>query len=135
MTQCAHVCQRGVRFDDYFYIRTYHSGYHLFPREMLFNVKDDPHEQHDLAKERPDLCALACRYLTDWQEDMMLTSEDDRDPLWTTLLEGGPLHGRCDTKEYYERLKATGRSRGAEEFRRRFGHEFGLKPQGFRMTD
>ena len=56
---------------------------------MLFNVKDDPHEQHDLAVERPDLCALACRYLTDWQEDMMLTSEDDRDPLWTTLLEGG----------------------------------------------
>ncbi|MBS5520757.1 MAG: sulfatase [Clostridiales bacterium] len=134
MTQSAHVCQRGVRFDDYYYIRTYHSGYHLFPKEMLFNIKDDPHEQHNLANDYPELCAKACRYLTDWQEEMMLTSEDDRDPLWTTLLEGGPLHGRCDTQAYYERLLKTGRIEGAKEFKRRFGNEFGKKPQGFRMT-
>jgi len=133
MTQSSHVCQRGVRFGDYHYIRTYHSGYHLMPKEMLFDIKNDPHEQHDLAPERPDLCAIACRHLVDWQEDMMLTSENDRDPLWTSLLEGGPLHGRCDTKAYYERLLATGRIDGAEEFKKRFGHEFGTKPQGFRM--
>ena len=134
MTQCAHVCQRGVRFGDYFYIRTYHSGYHLFPKEMLFNIREDPHEQHDLAMDRPELCARACRYLADWQEEMMLTSEDDRDPLWTTLIEGGPLHGRCNTQEYYQRLLETGRIEGARVFKERFGHEFGKMPREFRMT-
>lgn len=134
MTQSAHVCQRGVRFGDYYYIRTYHSGYHLFPKEMLFDIRRDVHEQKNIAPERPDLCAVACRYLTDWQEDMMLTSEYDRDPLWTTLLEGGPLHGRCQTEEYYERLLNTGRTEGAAEFKRRFGDEFGKAPVGFRMN-
>lgn len=135
LTQCAHVCQRGVRFGNYYYIRTYHSGYHLFPKEMLFDISADAHEQKDLCEQRPDLCAMACRYLVDWQEEMMLHSECDRDPLWTTLLEGGPLHGRCDTAAYYERLRKTGREEGAEEFRRRFGDEFGKKPQGFLMTE
>ena len=42
------------------YMRTYHDGYHLFPDEMLFDVAADPHEQHDLAAARPDLCAQGC---------------------------------------------------------------------------
>ncbi len=37
------------------YVRTYHDGYHLFPKEMLFNVEEDPHEQNDLAEGRADL--------------------------------------------------------------------------------
>lgn len=134
LTQSAHVCQRGVRFGDYYYIRTYHSGYHLFPKEMLFDIRKDIHEQNNIAEERPELCDRACRYLADWQQEMMLTADSDRDPLWTTLLEGGPLHGRCDTQSYYERLVETGRGEGAREFKERFGSEFGKKPQGFRMT-
>src|SRR5699024_469787 len=42
-SQCAHVCQRSVRFDDWLYIRTYHDGYHLFDQEMLFDLKADPY--------------------------------------------------------------------------------------------
>lgn len=42
VSQCAHVCQRSVRFGDWMYIRTYHDGYHLIEDEELFNVKDDP---------------------------------------------------------------------------------------------
>ena len=49
ISQCAHVCQRSVRFGPWIYIRTYHDGHHLFPKEMLFNLDDDPHEQNDLA--------------------------------------------------------------------------------------
>ena len=58
LSQCAHVCQRSVRFDDYIYIRTYHDGFHLFPQEMLFDMKNDPYEQSDLAKTRPDSCYI-----------------------------------------------------------------------------
>ncbi len=37
-------------FGDWMYIRTYDDGYHLFPKEMLFNLKDDPYEQRDVAE-------------------------------------------------------------------------------------
>ena len=66
ISQCAHVCQRGVRWGDWLYMRTYHDGYHLFPDEMLFNVRADPHEQHDLAATRPDLCGEGARLLEAW---------------------------------------------------------------------
>ena len=49
MSQCAHVCQRSVRFDDWLYMRSYHDGYHLFPQEMLFHLATDPHEQRNVA--------------------------------------------------------------------------------------
>ena len=40
-------------------IRSYHDGYHAFPDVMLFNLSDDPHEQHDLAGARADLATGA----------------------------------------------------------------------------
>lgn len=122
--QCAHVCQRSVRFGDYLYIRSYHDGYHLFPKEMLFNVKEDPHEQHDLAEERRDLCKEAAYYLMNWHDDMMTTMEYDVDPLWTVMKEGGPLHAKGYLKEYCKRLEATGRGFAVEELRRRHPREF-----------
>lgn len=125
LSQCAHVCQRSVRFDDYIYIRTYHDGYHLFPTEMLFNIKEDYYEQHNIAEQRPDLCAKACRYLTEWHHEMMMKSTSNVDPMWTVIREGGPYHAKGNLPAYYQRLKETGRSEGAEELRRRHPREFG----------
>ena len=124
VSQCAHVCQRAVRFGDYIYIRTYHDGFHLFDDEMLFDVKNDFHEQHNLAAERPDLCGQACRYLTEWHEKMALTSDSDIDPLWTVLREGGPYHAKGHLPEYCKRLEATGRAEGAARLRARHPEEF-----------
>lgn len=124
LSQCAHVCQRSVRFDDYIYIRTYHDGYHLFPTEMLFNVKNDFHEQNNLADERPELCDKACRHLTEWQHQQMMTSRSAIDPLWTVMKEGGPLHAKGRLAEYCERLEKTGRAEGAAELRKRHPYEF-----------
>ncbi len=107
--QAAHTCQRSVRFDDYMCIRSYHDGYHCFPETMLFNLKDDPHEQHDLSAERPDTTAHAMSKLTDWQQQMMRTARRPQDPLWTVLREGGPLHTRVDLKDYLDLLRKTGR--------------------------
>lgn len=126
LSQCSHVCQRAVRFDDYIYIRTYHDGFHLFPTEMLFNVKEDYHEQHNIAEERPDLCAQACRYLVEWHHDMMMTGRSDVDPMWTVIREGGPFHAKGHLPEYCERLKKTGREEGAEKLRKRHPQEFNI---------
>ncbi|MNP06346.1 Choline-sulfatase [compost metagenome] len=94
ISQCAHVCQRSVRFADWLYIRTYHDGHHGFPQEMLFDLKHDPYEQHNLAEVRKDVCMEAVYLLNEWHDHMMGSMDCDIDPLWTVLMEGGPYHAK-----------------------------------------
>ncbi|OGV53214.1 MAG: hypothetical protein A2X49_12495 [Lentisphaerae bacterium GWF2_52_8] len=122
--QCAHGVMRSVRFGDWIYMRVIHDFYHLYPREMLFNLKDDPHETRDLASKRPDLCAEAARLLLTWQEDMMMAMPDAVDPLWTVMREGGPYHARGNLKSYCGHLKATGRECHEEKLKQRHSEEF-----------
>jgi choline-sulfatase len=126
VSQCAHVCQRSVRFDDWLYLRTYHDGYHLFPQELLFNLAEDPHEERDLAAARPDLCHHAAHLLLDWHDRMMATQPAGYpvDPLWTVMSEGGPEHARGALPKYCEYLEKTGRSWAIPELTRRHPGEF-----------
>ncbi len=82
LSQMAHVCQRSVRFGDWLYMRTYHDGFHLFPKEMLYNLAEDPHEQHDLAADMPEICDHAVRLYLQWHDEAMLRNPDGGDPLW-----------------------------------------------------
>ncbi|HEY3291274.1 MAG TPA: sulfatase [Anaerolineae bacterium] len=119
LSQCAHVCQRSVRFDDWLYMRTYHDGYHLFPQEMLFDIAVDPHEQHDVAATEPTVCREAVYRLIQWHDAMMSSMNYDVDPLWTVMREGGPEHTRGELQAYLQRLEATGRGWAVPELRRR----------------
>ena len=119
LSQMAHVCQRSARFGDWLYIRTYHDGFHLFDDEMLFNIKDDPHEQHDLKAQHPELCAQGAKIILDWHDEQMLKS-GQIDPMLTVLKEGGPFHASDDLLgPYLKRLEETGRKEGAEKLRAR----------------
>lgn len=125
ISQCAHVCQRSVRFGPWLYMRTYHDGYHLFPEEMLYNIEKDPHEQYDIAGKNSDICKEAVYYLNQWHDDMMKTMKYDIDPLWTVIREGGPLHAKGQLYKYCEHLKKTGRGHAISELKRRHPGEFG----------
>ena len=114
VAQGAWTAQRAVRFGDYICIRTYHDGYHYLPNLMLFDLKRDPHETHDLAPEHPELAARALTKLDDWHHRQMMRSTTGIDPLWTMLREGGPWHVRGRLAEYLERLRETGRIEWAE---------------------
>jgi arylsulfatase A-like enzyme len=124
VSQCAHVCQRSVRWDNYLYMRTYHDGYHLFPKEMLFDIVADPHEQHDLAPSRPDLCREGLARLTEWHEARMFDLASlgyTTDPLWTVIEEGGPFHASNKSlveTNYCQRLADTQRGWAIEEYRK-----------------
>ena len=125
LSQCAHVCQRSVRWGDWLYMRTYHDGFHLFDQEMLFNVQADPHEQQNLAAANPALCRQAAWYLMQWHDGQMQRMAelggDVVDPLWTVIREGGPMHANAGPgsplPEYLKRLQATGRGDGAAQLR------------------
>ena len=124
LSQCAHVCQRSVRFGRWLYMRTYHDGYYLFPDEMLFDVEEDPYEQSDVAAKHPETCGAAVRRLTQWHDRMMASMDHTDDPLWTVIKEGGPHHARGRLKEYCRRLEATGRGDAVPELKRRHPQEF-----------
>ncbi len=120
LTQCAHVCQRSARFGDYLYIRTVHGGYHLFPREMLFNIKEDPHETKNIANEQPGFCSAGARIILDWENAMMTRSGYETDPLWTVMRQGGPEHCRGQLEAYLKRLKNTPREYGIELLKKQY---------------
>jgi arylsulfatase A-like enzyme len=119
ISQCAHVCQRSVRFGPWLYMRTYHDGYHLFPKEMLYNIENDPHEKHDLASTHPELCREGAARLMDWHDTQMHSSITAVDPLWTVLREGGPYHARDRMAPYLQHLRDTGREWAIPELMRR----------------
>ncbi len=121
LTQCAHVCQRSVRFEQYLYIRSIHAGYHLFPDEMLFDLEQDPHERVNIAPEHPELCARGAKMILDWTDEMMKISCSDRDPMWTVMREGGPEHCRGELGAYLERLRGTDREFGIKELQEKYG--------------
>ncbi len=113
LSQCAHVCQRSVRWDQWLYMRTYHDGLHPhFSPEMLYNLAEDPHETTDLADLRPDLVMEGTRRLQAWHDHMMRTQPDGyhTDPLDLILAEYGPEHAsipktRCGNNPYADYLK------------------------------
>lgn len=109
--QCAHVAQRGVRWDRWMYIRTYHDGFHPFPKEMLFDLEADPHELNNIADAHPEICRQAVYHLMEWHDEAMAKTPGIVDPLWQVIAEGGPCHASPDhLRGYIPRLEATGRA-------------------------
>lgn len=111
VSQCAHVCQRSVRFDKWMYIRTYHDGFHLTEEDELFDIKNDPHETKDLAHEYPEVCWHGAWLLEHWVAHQMQSNIENYsvDPLWTVMAEGGPFHTQGYLEKYCTHLEETGR--------------------------
>ena len=123
VSQNAWSCQRSVRFGDYICLRTYHDGYKQLEPLMLYDLANDPHEQHDLASQRPEVVDRAMSMLAEWYHDMAATSLHDVDPMMTVLREGGAFHTRGMLPRYLERLRATGRTHHAERLAQRHPDE------------
>lgn len=120
VSQGAWTCQRGVRFEDWILIKTWHDGYHLFEDVMLFDLKSDPHEQNDLSQARPDIVARGLTLLDKWHAEMLPNAARGRDPFDNVIAEGGPFHVRGALPAYLLRLKQTGRGDKAERLAQKY---------------
>ena len=117
LSQAALTCQRSIRFReqipeherDYLWIETYHDGYKLYDRLMLFDLTDDPREEHNLAGDQPALVQQARAYFSEWYSEMMRRSRTNVDPMMTVLREGGPHHARGQLPRYLRYLRSIGR--------------------------
>jgi choline-sulfatase len=120
LSQGAWTCQRGVRFDRWMLLSTLHGGYHLFDDVMLFDIEADPHEQHDLARERPEITGRGLALLAQWYAGAVRAAARGRDPLINVLREGGPYHTRGELPAYLQRLRATHREDQAQRLAARY---------------
>jgi choline-sulfatase len=136
LSQGALTCQRGVRWENWLLLQTYHDGLHDFAAVELYNIEDDPHETTDLSAIHPDVVAEGITRLEEWHSDRMAESARDenggnphapnglRDPLWNVIEEGGPYHATRRPKKvrrYLQRLRETGREGHAERLKRQYG--------------
>lgn len=119
LSQLAWCAQRSVRWENYLCMQTYHDGFHDYPDIMVFDLAADPHEQHNLAEQRPELADKGKALLWDWHTQAIHDANIPNDPLMTVLKEGGPLHVRDDGPEYMKRLRATGRSDVADRLEKK----------------
>jgi choline-sulfatase len=123
LSQGAWSCQRGVRFDDYLYLRTWHDGYHPhWTDEMLFDLAGDAHETNDLFGPDVGPAGRGASLLEDWTAEQLARTGRE-DPMEVVRTEGGPYHVRKHLGPYLERLRATGREAWAEVLVRRHGDE------------
>jgi choline-sulfatase len=123
ISQCAHVCQRSVRWGPWLAMHTYHCGYHLFPEVMLYNIESDPYLQEDLAASQPGICQIAEKMLLEWEGEMQgkMPEGYSEDPMLTVLREGGPTHAMMrDLPNYLVRLRTTDRAEHAEALEKRY---------------
>lgn len=114
VSQCAWSCQRAVIFKDYVLIKTYDTGFKYFPELMLFNIKNDPHELRNIAKENSTIVKTGLKLLEKWHKEMMKTSEHKTDPLDEVMAEGGPFHTRGTLKHDIKHLTRTNRGQYAK---------------------
>jgi choline-sulfatase len=126
VSQAAWSCQRGVRFDNWMLVRTYHDGLKDFPDVMLFDVDKDPHETTDLANSRPDQVGKGMQLLDAWVAEQLALSDDPTDPMWQVIHEGGPFHTRGLLDKYLHDLRQSGRNDAADrlEHRHRYLRRF-----------
>jgi len=136
--QGAWACQRGVRWDDWLLLRTYHDGWKDFDAVELYDLAEDPHETEDLARERTDVVRAGLAYLQTWRGETGLDAAVGRnggnpdaprglvDPLLEEVREGGPTYLRGNLTAYAERLRATDREAHAEYIE---DHD-GIVPEG-----
>lgn len=117
LSQNSWASQRSVRFGSHLCARTYHDGYKDFAPLMLFDVEADPHEQHNLAADRPQVVDHAMGLLAGWEQEAATRSRYDRDPMLTVLREG-PSLVRGHLTAYLERLRRTGREAHARRLER-----------------
>lgn len=131
--QGAWASQRGVRWDDWLLLRTYHDGWKDFEAVELYNLADDPHETENLVDERPDVVADGMALLQQWHSRRQLEASAGHnggnpdaprglvDPLFEEIREGGPTYLRGNIEAYTTRLRETGRTEHAETIEQRDG--------------
>jgi arylsulfatase len=76
LSECTWQAKRGIRTDDWKYIRCWDPG--IYPRagRELYDLAADPDEQRDLSMERPDIVAAMDARMNEWLDAQLAGRTD-----------------------------------------------------------
>ncbi len=66
LSECTWQAKRAVRTKEWKYIRCWHPGIYQRAGAELYDLVNDPEEQHDVSAERPDVAARMDAFLDGW---------------------------------------------------------------------
>lgn len=126
-THGLHTRQRAVYDGRYLLVRTYEPSYYLYEPRMLFDLRADPHQTHDLASAEPDRVRAMEADLIEW-EGAQVEATGEPDPM--REIQWKPPFLLSPYDKVLEHLRANGRDADAErlEAQRARIHEYAPAP-------
>src|SRR5699024_2457859 len=95
-----YTCQRAVRDERWYFLRTFNSGLYDFDSIMLFDMKNDPYQLHNVADKYPEVVKKMDHRMLSWYQDNIgpnhiidpLQKIIPKGPFRYTTLEGWVAH-------------------------------------------
>jgi choline-sulfatase len=103
-----YACQRAVRDDRWYFIRTYHEGFYEFPKVVLYDMHNDPFQEKNVADKYPGIVHLMDHRLNEWIQDNIDRHDYMIDPMSEVLKSGGPFR-YIKLDRWVNRLREEGR--------------------------
>ncbi|GIP35530.1 sulfatase [Paenibacillus sp. J2TS4] len=126
MDHALYVCQRAVRDDRWYFIRTYHPGLYLhFDEVTLYDMKNDPNQTLNVADQYPEVVKEMDHRLSQWQHEQARKPGYKVDPL-QKVIETGPWK-YITVEDWVNRLSQLGWSEAAEHLSKTYSRE-AVKP-------
>lgn len=89
MDHALYTCQRAVRDNKWYFIRTYHPGLYNFDEVTLYDMENDPYQTKNVAKLYPDVVKEMDHRLALWHQKNLGYPRNSVDPL-QKVIETGP---------------------------------------------
>ncbi len=122
MDHALYVCQRAVRDEQWYFIRTYHPGLYLhFDEVILYDMKSDPNQTRNVAAEYPNIVKEMDHRLAAWQHEQTRKPGYKVDPM-QKVLETGPWK-YLKPEDWVRKLERVGRKEEANVIRGKYKSE------------
>ncbi|WP_240420343.1 sulfatase [Paenibacillus periandrae] len=79
LSECAHQASRGIRTNEYKFMKTKSSGIFSRPEIELYDLIEDPNEEHNIAEKLPELTRIFSEELDCWVQTKLNGKEDPMD--------------------------------------------------------
>ncbi|MEK3723971.1 sulfatase family protein [Paenibacillus sp. FSL H8-0034] len=108
-----YACQRAVRDQRWYFIRTYHEGMYDFDEVVLYDLQNDPHQTVNVAVEHPNIVHLMEQRLEQWVTNNLHKAGTEIDPMQEIIRTGGPFRYMLP-EQWVGRLEKAGWGKQAE---------------------
>lgn len=114
-----YACQRAVVDERWFYLYTYHEGFNIIEKEVLYDLKEDPNQTENVADKNPDVIFKMYNRLNRWVDENLDKSGIKRDPMRDIIASGGPFR-YLQPEDWVLHLESENRYEAAKYYRDKY---------------